>query len=158
MINQAVANQMLKNIPDPRMRAMYGSILSGKYAYKVYCLDPHINPDTKKPYHSDKCLIGYILANGQVMDNLTVNKKNEPVAGIETSRDRLDGRKGFRCYCGNWSIQSNEERGILKEATSPMPPTKKQLEDILIKVQGKPPLHFSDGVAIYDGFMLEEVS
>jgi hypothetical protein len=148
---------MLKNIPDPRMREMYGNILSGKYAYKVYCLDPHRNPDTKKPYHAKQCLIGYIMANGQVMDNLTLNKEGHPIAGIETSRDRFDGRKGFKCYCGNWSIQSPEEQGILEQSVAPMPPTKKQLEDIFAKVQGKPPLSYDGGRAVYDGFMLEEV-
>lgn len=163
MINQAIANNMLKNISDPRLRETYGNILSGKYAQKVYCVNPQINPDTKKPFHGPKMPIGFVTRNGQVIDVLVQDKKTgQPLAGIETSRDRLDGRKGFRCYCGNWSIQSEEERGVLETAKTPMaakPPTQEQMMEIFKRVEksNKGPLQFIKGWAEYDGFALEEI-
>lgn len=155
---------MLKNISDPRLRETYGNILSGKYAYKVHCLNPQINPATKKPFHGPKMPIGYITQKGQVIDVLIQDKKTgQPIAGIETSRDRLDGRKGFRCYCGNWSIQSPEERGVLETASTPMaakPPTQEQMVEIFSRVEksGKGPVQFIKGWAEYDGFGLEEIT
>ena len=164
MINQAIANNMLKNISNPRLRETYGNILQGKYAYKVYCLNPQINPATKKPFHGPKMPIGFITKKGQVIDVLVQDKKTgQPMAGIETSRDRLDGRKGFRCYCGNWSIQSPEERGVLQTAKTPMaatPPTQEQMVEIFNRVEksGKGQLLFIKGWAEYDGFALEEIT
>ena len=162
MINQAVANSMLKNISDPKLRETYGAILSGKYDYKVYCLNPQKNPETKKQFHAKKCAIGFITKTGRVIDACTTNKDGQAIAGIETSRDRLDGRKGFRCYCGNWSIQAPEEQGVLKQSTNialTSAPTQDEMLAILEKVDksGKGPLQFINGWVEYDGFGLEEI-
>lgn len=164
MINQALANNMLKNIADPKLRETYGNILSGKYAYKVLCMNPGINPDTKKQFHKKGMPIGFITKKGNVIDAQAQDPKTkQPIAGIETSRDRLDGRKGFRCYCGNWSIQCEEEYGKLDSSPIPFaaaPPTKEQMMEIFEKVQksGKGPLQFIKGRAEYDGFALEEIT
>lgn len=159
-IHGSVANDMLRNISDPGLRETYGNILSGKFKYKVYCLKPQINPDTKKPFHASKCAIGFVTRTNKIIDACTSNKKGQPIAGIETSRDRFDGRKGFRCYCGNWSIQCEEEYGVLKTSVLPTPPTQEDLLKIAdnLKKSGKQQLHFVDGWAEYDGFGLEEVS
>lgn len=159
-VNNSLLNGMLKGIKDPKLRETYGNIINGNYAYKVYCLNPQKNTETKKPFHANKCLIGYITKSGQVLDSLTVDKKSgEPIAGVETSRDRFDGRKGFKCYCGNWSIQAEEEKGILQQAKVPVAPTKDDLSAIFSNIQksNKGPLQFVGGWAEYDGFGLEEV-
>ncbi len=159
-VPNSVMQGMLKNISDPRLRETYGNILSGSYAYAVYCINPQKNPATGKPFHANPCKIGFLTKRGQVIDAMTTDKKTrQPIAGIETSRDRFDGRKGFRCYCGNWSIQSEEEQGVLKQSTVPMPPTKDELQQIFGRVQasGKGQLQFINGIAEYDGFRLEEV-
>lgn len=159
-VNQNILNGMLKGITDPKLRETYGSIISGKYAYQVFCMAPMINPATKKPFHADKCAIGFVQTNGQVIDTLTVDKKSgDPIAGIETSRDRFDGRKGFRCYCGNWSIQADEEKGVLQAAVVPRAPTREEISMIYENIQKskKGPLQFIGGSAEYDGFRLEEV-
>jgi hypothetical protein len=151
---------MLKNISDPKLRETYGAILSGKYAYKVYCMNPQKNPETKRQFHAKKFPIGFISRGGRVIDAQATDKKTgAPMAGIETSRDRLDGRKGFRCVCGNWSIQSPEEQGILDQSFSPTAPTQDQMIAIFEKVEksGKGPLQFINGWAEYDGFALEEI-
>jgi len=152
---------MLKNISDPKLRETYGAILNGKYAHQVFCLNPGIDPTTKKPFHKPNFPIGYISTSGKVIDQCAVNKKGVPFAGIETSRDRFDGRKGFRCYCGNWSIQSPEEQPVLggRERAQSTPPTREQMLEIHARVQksGKGALNFVGGRAEYDGFALEEV-
>ena len=157
-VNQSVAQGMLRNISDPALRETYGNILSGKYRFLVYCLDPRTNPETGKPFHKAGALIGYVTKTNKVIDNPTQNKAGLPVAGIETSRDRFDGRKGFRCYCGNWSIQADEEKGVLKQSRFPTPPTQDDLFKIHENLQksGKGPLQFINGRAEYDGFALEE--
>lgn len=160
MINQALANSMLKNISDPKLRETYGAILSGKYACKIYCMNPQKNPATGRQFHAKKFPIGFISQRGKVIDAQAIDKKTgEPIAGIETSRDRLDGRKGFRCVCGNWSIQSPEEQGVLKASIAPTAPTQDQMLAIFEKVEksGKGPLQFINGWAEYDGFGLEEI-
>lgn len=159
-VNQSIMNSMLKNISDPKLRETYGDIVSGKYAYEIYCLKPQINPLTKKPFHGNRVAIGYLTKRGKVIDACVTDKKTgQPIAGVETSRDRFDGRKGFRCYCGNWSIQAKEEQGVLKAAKVPRPPTRDELQEIFQKVEksGKGPLQFSNGWAEYDGFGLKEI-
>lgn len=162
-VHSSVANQMLRNISDPKLRETYGNILSGKYAFKVYCLVPGKDPVTGKAMHAKKCPIGYVTREGRVIDIMVSDKKTgTPLAGIETSRDRLDGRKGFKCYCGNWSIQSPEEQGVLKTGNNPFsapPPTKDEMEEIFARVQKskKGAVQFINGWAEYDGFALEKV-
>lgn len=165
-MNQTIANEMLKNIPDPRMRQQYADILAGRANYRVYCLNPQriFNAKGKSIVaHADKCAIGFVNTSGQVIDAMIRAKDGTILAGIESSRDRLDGRKGFTCYCGNTSIRSEEEQRILgtyKEVPAiTTPPTREQLTGIfeLVQKNNKGALVFEGGTASYDGFMLEEV-
>lgn len=161
-VQESIVKGMLKNISDPALRETYGNILSGRFRYKVYCLNPGVNPSTKKPFHAKKCAIGFIDSKGKVVDACATNKAGQPIAGIETSRDRFDGRKGFKCYCGNWSIQCDEEFGVMKTSPVPVvaPPTREDLFKIHEKLQksGKGQLQFVNGWVEYDGFGLEEVT
>lgn len=161
-VQESILKGMLKNISDPGLRETYGNIISGRYAYRVHCLAPGTNPATGKPFHKPDMPIGFISQKGKVIDACAVNKKGVPIAGIETSRDRFDGRKGFRCYCGNWSIQSEEEQGVLQTTKTPggVAPTQKDLVAIAEALQksNKGALSFINGRAEYDGFALEEVT
>lgn len=161
-VQQSIMNGMLKNISDPKLRETYGAILSGKFPFRVYCINPQVLPGEKKIAHEPGVLIGYIDNRGKCIDEPTQRKDGLPVAGIETSRDRFDGRKGFRCYCGNWSIQAPEEQPTLggKANARPFPPTQKDLTDIhaaLAKSNKEFGTIFIDGVSEYDGFRIEEI-
>lgn len=163
-VQESALKGMIRNISDPKLREQYGNIISGKYPYRVFCMNPQKNPETKRQYHPKKMEIGYIDIQGNAIDTQTVEKKTrEPIAGIATSRDRFDGRKGFRCYCGNSSIRADEEAAVIgSEAEVPRfsrPPSRKELGDIFSQLQksGKGPLQFSNGWAEYDGFALQEV-
>lgn len=162
-INQSLVNGMLKNISDPKLRETYGNILSGKFPYRVYCLSPQVLQGEDKPAHKPGVLIGYIDKRGKCIDEPTSRKDGRPVAGIETSRDRFDGRKGFRCYCGNWSIQAPEEQPTLggKAGARPFPPTKDQMFEIQARLQKSKKhigMSFINGVMEYDGFRVEEIN
>lgn len=161
-IQQSVTNGMLRNITDPKLRETYAAILSGKFPFKVYCMNPGTFPGEDKPAHAKNVLIGYIDKKGRCIDEPQQRKDGRPVSGIETSRDRFDGRKGFRCYCGNWSIQAPEEFKFLggKANPSPFPPTKTQLEEIAAAIgkSGKAyGMQFILGQMEYDGFRIEEI-
>ena len=161
-IQQSVLNGMLKNVTDPKLRETYGNIISGKFPYKVYCIDPQPINGEKKNAHAKGALIGYMDKKGKVVDEPVQRKDGAVVSGIETSRDRFDGRKGFRCYCGNWSIQAPEEQPTLggKEHANPFPPTKDNLIEIHLALEksGKRlGIDFIGGVVEYDGFKIEEV-
>lgn len=161
-IQQSVLNGMLKNVSDPKLRETYGAILSGKFPYKVYCIDPHTLPGDKKPAHAPGALIGYIDKKGRCIDEPVQDKSGRPISGIETSRDRFDGRKGFRCYCGNWSIQAPEEQERLggKAGARPFPPSQDDLvaiHEALQKSGKRIGMDFVNGFMEYDGFRIEEV-
>lgn len=159
-IHDSVLNGMLKNITDPKLRETYGAILSGKFPYKVYCMDPQTLPGEKKPAHKAGVLIGYIDKKGKVITEPAQRKDGEIVSGVETSRDRFDGRKGFKCHCGNWSIQAPEEQPTFSKYKFPVPPTKQDLVDIheaLQKSGKRLGMDFVGGVMEYDGFRIEEV-
>lgn len=158
-----IAKEMLNNIPDPRMRKLYGDILAGRKNLAVYCMNPAKVYGKRALVHPKEYLIGYVEPSGHVLDSPSVDEDRNFVAGIETSRDRLDGRKGFKCYCGNTSIRSEEEQQVLGSyAEVPIistPPTREQLTSVfeLVQKNKKGQLQFVDGAANYDGFMLKEV-
>lgn len=148
--HQSLLNTMLKNVSDPQLRETYGAILNGKFPFMVYCL-------------SKKCkgkLIGYLDNNNRAIDEPTINKDGEPISGIETSRDRFDGRKGFKCYCGNDSILAEEEKGILNRTIVPVPPTRDDMNEIFSRLQKskKDVLMFDQNHQVeYDGFRIKEI-
>lgn len=146
---------MLANIPDRKLRGVYGSIVSGKILALVHCL-------------SDNCkgrVIAHISAEGRVEELAPVAnkapKKGAPIAqklyssGLEGHRQRLDGQWGFRCYCGNNSILCKEEQGVI----TPARPSEKDLVTIagrLDKRRGNP-YQSKNGKTEVDGFLIEEV-
>lgn len=146
---------MLRNIPDPKVRATYGHILNGDFPYKVYCMEP------QDDLHKPGVLIGYMDNRSKVVDEPIKDKKGEVISGIETSRDRLDGRKGFKCYCGNWSIQCAEEQPYLSQSALPIPPSQDDLKGIfasLMENNAPQGMDFVNGVLEYDGFKVEKVN
>lgn len=159
-VHDSVLNGMLKNIKDPKLRETYGAIISGKFPYKVYCMNPQKLEGEKKPAHDVGVLVGYIDLKGRVIDEPVARKDGTPISGVETSRDRFDGRKGFKCYCGNWSIQAPEEQGVMKATRLPSPPTREDMVKIHenLTASGKAMgMNFDQGFMEYDGFRIEEV-
>lgn len=160
-VQNSLINNMLQNIPDPKLRETYGAIASGRFKVSIHCQDPQKLPGEKKNAHAKGVLIGYIDFKGLCVDEPVAREDGAVVSGIETSRDRFDGRKGFKCYCGNWSIQAPEEQPTFeKSGNSALPPTRQGLEEIFAainksgKVQG---YDFINGSMEYDGFKLEEI-
>ena len=159
-VDDATIKGMLNNISDPGMRATYASILNGDFPYKVYCMNPQKNSKGKL-FHKKGALIGYMDGKHKCIDEPRIDNNGVPVSGIETSRDRLDGRKGFRCYCGNWSIEAREEQGSIQRGLITGPPTKKDILTIHDKLQKsgkKLGMQFSGGVAEYDGFLVRRMA
>jgi len=154
---------MIKNVSDPKLRKMYGNIINDKFPHEVFCADPKINPKTKKPFHATPCKIGFLDQDGRAIDASATNKAGEALAGIETSRDRLDARKGFKCYCGNSSILSKEEKGHFESAPTPAlakAPSKEDLMaiyDAMQKNNTTTGYQFIGGECAYDGFIIREV-
>jgi hypothetical protein len=155
-IQQNVAKDMLKNISDPKLREVYGSIISGKIVAFVHCL-------------SDNCkgrVIATIDDTGKVDETAPVltkalSKKSQSSlsgiysSGLEGSRQRLDGQMGFRCYCGNNSILCEEEKGII----SPARPSSEDLQKIANRLSKRKTIIYSpkNGKTNIDGFVIEEV-
>lgn len=76
-------------------------------------------------------------------------------SGLEGSRLRLDGQRGFRCYCGNNSILCEEEQGVI----TPSRPSRADIEKIaerLSKRNGNIYLP-KNGKTEIDGFVIEEI-
>lgn len=160
-VNNSVLNGMLKSVTDPKLRETYGNIISGKFPYRVFCMAPQKLAGETRQAHKKGVLIGYIDGKGKCVDEPVSRADGQIVSGIETSRDRFDGRKGFRCYCGNWSIQAPEEQPTFEKTNPAAPPTREQMEEIFAaltksgKAQG---YQFINGAMEYDGFKLEEVT
>ena len=149
-IQQNIIKDMLGNITDPKMREVYGSIVSGKIVAQVRCM-------------SNRCkghIIAYIDDNGKVDETQPVldakGKYGLYKSGLEGSRIRLDGQLGFRCYCGNSSILCEEEQGII----TPARPSQEDLQNIAARLSlRRNPLMYApkNGKAKIDGFVIEEV-
>jgi len=84
-VPQNVAKDMLKNIPDPRLREVYGSILQGKIVAQVHCLSEDIKNDIEVPAFDD---------NGDAIFYKSGAKKGEPKMVKQTilSREGCKGR------------------------------------------------------------------
>lgn len=160
-INQNLLKQMIKNVADPRLREAYATAISGKYPFNVYCMNPQILKGEKKPAHKAGLLVGYMTARGKiVIDEPTfrkVGKHKRPIAGIKTSRDRLDGVKGFSCWCGNSSIVAREEADIMVPGHVPDSNDMSKIYQRLQK-RGPNPIGQLGGTLEYDGFKVEEVA
>lgn len=163
-VQTSVLNGMIQAIPDPKLRETYGAIAAGKFSIAVHCMNPQKLPGEKKNAHAKGVLIGYIDLKGRAVDEPIARDDDTVVSGIETSRDRFDGRKGFKCYCGNDSVRAPEEQRVIgdykKTPVFSRPPTRDELSGIFNEIQksGKTPgYEFINGSMEYDGFKLEEI-
>lgn len=143
-VNDNLLRSMLGNISDPRLRERYELAITGNYAKSIYCMTP-------KNRHKAGRLIGYIDQQGRCIEELSKNKKGEIIAGLATSRDRFDGRKGFSCYCGNSSIVAKEEEDTVVPGWTP---NRTDLERIYRRVGVKQQVRNTQ-VDEYDGFRVE---
>lgn len=147
-INQNVAKDMLQNISDPRMREVYGNILSGKIVAQVRCMA--------------KCkgrVIAIIYDNNNIEELPPVidrkSKNGIYSSGLEGSRIRLDGQLGFRCYCGNSSILCQEEQGVI----TPARPTDADITKIANRLSRRTGNEYKPrgGKIKIDSFVIEDV-
>lgn len=148
-VGQNVIKDMLGNIQDPKLRGVYGSIISGKIIAQVKCL-------------SDRCkgrVIAFVDESGKVDE---AEPRIDPKgayglynSGLEGSRQRLDGQWGFRCYCGNNSVLCEEEKGII----TPARPSQADLEKIAQRLSRRKTNIYlpKNGKTNIDGFVIEEV-
>ncbi len=155
-IRQNVINDMLKNISDPKTRNMYGAIVNGNIIAQVRCM-------------SEICagrIIALITSDGKVEETPPLANKKPTgkemlveqklyKSGLSGHRLRFDGQIGFRCYCGNASVLSAEEKGIIK----PSRPTEQDLNTIAKRLQRRTGEAYPtvNGKTEVDGFLIEEV-
>jgi len=143
-----LVKDMLRNIPDPKMREQYGRLLSGEIAQEVHCL-------------SDNCkgrIIAYIGKNGKVTEAEPIAGEDGPngiyTSGLEGSRIRLDGTLGFRCYCGQNSILLEEEQGVITNRL----PSESDLNTIALRLSKRTNIIIPEHVkAKKEGFAVVEV-
>lgn len=148
-VGQNVIKDMLGNIQDPKLRSVYGSIISGKIIAQVKCM-------------SDRCkgrVIAFIDESGKVDEaEPRIDPKGKYGlynSGLEGSRPRLDGFMGFRCYCGNNSVLCEEEKGVI----TPARPSQADLEKIAERLSHRKANIYlpKNGKTNIDGFIIEEV-
>lgn len=156
-VRSNLLNDMLSNISDPKLRDTYAQVISGKFPFIVYCMDPQINPATGLS-HEAGVLIGYVRRNGKTVEEVVVDEDGTRIAALVSSRDRFDGQKGFRCLCGNSSIVCPEEADIVVPGWFP---NKADLTKIAKRLEGqvKKAKALTVGSSVeYDGFRVEEVA
>lgn len=110
---------MIGAIPDPKQRKLLSNIVSGKITYEVRC-------ESKV---CEGAVVGHIYADGTVMEK----ENEEKTSGLISWRKRFDGELGFRCLCGNESIQAKEEKGHLPIRGTGIP-SRSDLEQISQKL------------------------
>lgn len=143
-----LVNEMLKHIPDPGLRDYYAKIANGQFTHQVCC-------------HSKSCK-GRVIGRKMALDNNRyswvdddlVGEDGRPVSGLASSRQRFDGKEGFRCWCGNDSILAKAEKGII----GGNPPTAEDLQKIATRLG--PDLMtqpVQNGKVKVDGFTVEEI-
>jgi len=132
--------EMIANISDPNMRAQYEASLVGA-THVVKCAKP------KTPV-----VIGERNVLGAWVDATKPTKSGKRPHGLRSTRQRLDGQTGFACRCGNYSITSEAEGGILTGSA----PTRTDLAKIYEKQQTNPAMvqEAKDGSLTVDGFII----
>ncbi len=135
--------QIVKSIKDPGDRQALLDIINDDVVKEIYC-------------KSETCknrLIGRVHRNGAIRE--VYNENDE--AYLRSSRDRLDGYKGFECWCGNDSrIAAQEEEHIKSNGN---PPSKAGLEQIFVNVKSHPSNYpVKNAKQIIDGFEIREVA
>lgn len=137
-ITDSQLNEMLSKLP-PEMQQHYRNSLGGDQA-AVYCL-------------SKKCKgrqIGVKNAAGQ-----WINVSKAKASKLLSTRVRFDGQVGFRCRCGNSSITSAAETGIITGQA----PTRSQLAKVYQGQKDNPAkiTEHADGTVTVDGFKIEQL-
>lgn len=137
-ITDSQLDEMLSNM-DPKMAAHYRTALAGEQA-AVYCL-------------SKNCKGRKIGARNAAGVWVGINATK--TSGLLSSRERFDGHTGFRCRCGNSSITSPAESGIITGEA----PTRSQLAKVFEKQQQHPAkvTEHADGTITVDGFKIEQL-
>lgn len=158
MQSNQLAHDMLDKIDDPNVRQQYANILNGQIIGFVHC-------DSK---FCGGRVIGNMMADGTCQETPPVPPSKSQmkrfiamgkqiphfVSGLEGDRVRLDGSRGFRCYCGNNSILHKHEQGHVT-ATAP---SKRDLEAVFGKMHRNPSEYPEvNGKITIDGFTLEKV-
>lgn len=157
-VKQDILEEMINGIPDPEERAKYAKILTRQVSAHVHCL-------------SDSCngkIVGHISPNGgggvEIMSEETFEELVEdadgkplaklPVSGLMSHRPRMDGYLGFSCHCGNSSILSQHEDGIV----GVMEPTKEDLTRVALRISASPTVARKNpnGDIEVDGFLIEQ--
>lgn len=137
-ITDSQLDEMLSQM-DPKVAAQLRASLGSDQAF-VYCL-------------SKKCKgrkIGALNSAGQ-----WVNVSRAKGGKLLSSRVRFDGQTGFRCRCGNSSITSPAETGVITGAA----PTRSQLAKIYQDQKENPAAvkQNADGTVTVDNFKIETV-
>ncbi len=134
-MDNRILQTILNNIDDPGLRKTLSNVAGGNIVAQVRCL---------------KCkkVIAHVYHDGQIIE-----VKNSDKSGCLSSRKRFDGYMGFSCRCGNWSIQSKQEQGIM----GPDMPSKEDLQKIAARVEQNPS-HYTkeNGATEVDGFVIED--
>lgn len=137
-ITDTQLDEMLSQM-DPKVAAQLRNSLGSDVAF-VYCMS--------KTCKGRK--IGVQNSAGQ-----WVNVSRAKGSKLLSSRVRFDGHTGFRCRCGNSSITSPAETGVISGAA----PTRSQLAKIYEKQQENPAAvkQHADGTVTVDNFKIETV-
>lgn len=141
-VSDSQLKEMISNISDPAVRAQYEAQLTGA-THVVKCL-------------SKTCkgrVIGERNALGAWLDATGVPKKGRAKRyGLRSTRQRLDGHTGFSCRCGNYSITSEAEQGVISGSA----PTRKDLAKVFErqKAKGAKVKQHDDGSTEVDGFLV----
>lgn len=154
----ALAHDMLNKIEDPNVRQQYANILNGQIVALVHC-------------NSNYCegrVIANIMADGTCQETTPLSPTDDHVkklakagkrvpiytSGLEGDRVRLDGSRGFRCYCGNNSILHAHEKGHIAANA----PSKRDVEAVFGKMARNPSDYPEvNGKMDVDGFTIERV-
>lgn len=137
-ITDTQLQELLDNVKDPNLRAQYEALANSDDVARVFCL-------------SKTCKgrqIGVLNTLGQ-WQGVKPTKKS----GLLSSRDRFDGNTGFRCRCGNSSITSAAEDGIITGEA----PTRNDMAKIYKNQQTMAAdiTEHKDGTTTVDGFKIE---
>lgn len=137
-ITDSQLDEMLGNM-DPKVAAQLRTSLAGDVAF-VFCMS--------KTCKGRK--IGAQNSAGQ-----WVNVSKAKASKLLSTRIRFDGHTGFRCRCGNSSITSPGESGVISGSA----PTRSQLATIYNQQKDNPAVvkTHADGSQTVDGFKIETI-
>jgi hypothetical protein len=159
-----VAHDMLQYITNPEIRQTYANILNGRIVAQVRCnsatckgrVIAHISADENGELGVAHEVLPLEPTQAQIR-KFEKEGHTPPtyVSGLEGDRVRLDGSRGFRCYCGNNSILHKHEVGHVRANS----PTKRDLEQVFGKMHSQPIKYKEvNGKMDVDGFTIERIS